>query len=247
MSPKAKHTNQSGGGEFDTRLVPEKWYRVKVGWIGDPQTPTGQYARGDEVRHIGFDIVGGEYAGIRAFLAFGIPLYAGLDDTTGQKELNDLGYPLFYRLHPSSTAAKLSTILTGYDPEGKEEGEEVLDIPNAWMGAECEAKITHYTYKAEEGEKTVNQVYGINNLRPLQILTSKKEKEVLSLLKTAKSAGLDPEKVFVSFLKEQGIPHSADDMPSWSEGQADTVAAFLEDWLEANSVEKPDEEVVAKW
>lgn len=245
MSPKAKHTTQ-GGGDFDQRVVPEGWYHVKVGWISDPQKPTGQYARGDETRSIGFDIKGGEYAGLRAFLAFGIPLYAALDDTTGQKLLNDLGYPLAYRLHPSSSAAKLSSALVGYDPAGKEEGEEVLSIPDAWMGAECEAYITNYTYQAEEGEKTINQVYGVDKLRPLQVLTAQKHERIKNLVSQAKEAGMEPEDSFVPFLEKQGIPSNVSDMVKWTETQADIVIQFLADWVEINSSEKPDEEVVMK-
>lgn len=243
MSPKARHTTQ-GGGDFDQRVVSEGWYPVKVGWISDPQKPTGQYARGDEVRAIGFDIQGGEYDGIRAFLAFGIPLYAALDDTTGEKLLNDLGFPLAYRLHPSSSAAQLSSILVNYEPEGKEEGEEVLSIPDAWMGAECEAKITNYTYKTEDGEKTTNQVYGVKALRAVQVLTAAKEKQVLNLIKEAKEQGMEPNEVLVPFLKQQGIPHNATDMVRWTERQADLVIEFLADYVEVNASEKPDEEVV---
>lgn len=245
MSPKARHTDK-GGGDFDQRVVPEAWYHLKVGWISDAQKPTGQYARGDEVRSIGFDIVGGEYAGLRAFLAFGIPLYAGLDDTTGEKQLNDIGYPLFYRLHPSSSAAQLSNILVGYDPEGKEEGEEVLSIPDAWMGAECEGKITNYTYKTEDGEKTVNQIYGVKALRRLQKIPAEKYEQVKSLVAETKELGMEPEEVLVPFLKKQGIPQSAPDMVKWTETQADMVIEFLIDWGEANAIENPDEEVVMK-
>lgn len=238
--PKGR-VNRKGGGEFERVLVPEGKYLAKIAGIGEARKTSETDTKGKVTHWVRFEVIGGEYSKASVFKAFdGLVMYAVQDDE-GHPRLNDIGFPVAYRLHPKSIVWRLIEDGLGLDLENADEGQDIdLNLPTCLLGTQWTIKVSHYL--SDKTGETTSQVYSWDDVEPVQAITAKQMSNIQGLLKDAFKQGYTKEN-WMAFLESNGIPAKKSEMENWTGQQAILAIEHLNKILGAQNEEpaKPDD------